>query len=104
MGTVNPPRINVMNDDATMNELAGKYEGMDRFAARKAIVKDLEEAGLLVKSKNIYSVGHSERTDVVVEPRLSKQWFVKMGPLAEQTINAQRGRRQYSKLLPTTFQ
>ena len=80
-----------MNDDATMNELAGKYEGMDRFAARKAIVKDLEEAGLLVKiEKHLHSVGHSERTDVVVEPRLSKQWFVKMGPLAEQAINAQR--------------
>ena len=87
----NLPRINVMNDDATMNELAGKYEGLDRFAARKAIVKDLEEAGLLVKiEKHLHSVGHSERTDVVVEPRLSKQWFVKMGPLAEQAINAQR--------------
>lgn len=87
----NLPRINVMNDDATMNELAGKYEGMDRFAARKAIVKDLEEAGLLVKiEKHLHSVGHSERTDVVVEPRLSKQWFVKMRPLAEQAINAQR--------------
>ena len=87
----NLPRINAMNDDATMNELAGKYEGMDRFAARKAIVKDLEEAGLLVKiEKHLHSVGHSERTDVVVEPRLSKQWFVKMGPLAEQAINAQR--------------
>ena len=87
----NLPRINVMNDDATMNELAGKYEGMDRFAARKAIVKDLEEAGLLVKiEKHVHSVGHSERTDVVVEPRLSKQWFVKMGPLAEQAIQAQR--------------
>ena len=87
----NLPRINVMNDDATMNELAGKYEGMDRFAARKAIVKDLEESGLLVKiEKHLHSVGHSERTDVVVEPRLSKQWFVKMGPLAEQAINAQR--------------
>lgn len=87
----NLPRINVMNDDATMNELAGKYEGMDRFAARKAIVKDLEGAGLLVKiEKHLHSVGHSERTDVVVEPRLSKQWFVKMGPLAEQAIKAQR--------------
>ena len=87
----NLPRINVMNDDATMNELAGKYEGMDRFTARKAIVKDLEEAGLLVKiEKHVHSVGHSERTDVIVEPRLSKQWFVKMRPLAEQAINAQR--------------
>lgn len=91
----NLPRINVMNDDATMNELAGKYEGMERFAARKAIVKDLEEAGLLVKiEKHVHSVGHSERTDVVVEPRLSKQWFVKMGPLAEQAIQAQRSEEE----------
>lgn len=91
----NLPRINVMNDDATMNELAGKYEGMERFAARKAIVKDLEEAGLLVKiEKHVHSVGHSERTDVVVEPRLSKQWFVKMGPLAEQAIQAQRSEKE----------
>ena len=87
----NLPRINVMNDDATMNELAGKYEGMDRFAARKAIVKDLEEAGLLVKIEKHFTQRWSLRTyRCVVEPRLSKQWFVKMGPLAEQAINAQR--------------
>lgn len=87
----NLPRINVMNDDATMNDLAGKYAGMDRFEARKEIVKDLEEAGLLVKiEKHVHSVGHSERTGVVVEPRLSTQWFVKMGPLAEQALAAQK--------------
>ena len=85
------PRINVMNDDATMNELAGKYQGMDRFAARKAVVADLDAAGLLIKiDQHLHSVGHSERTGVVVEPRLSTQWFVRMGPLAEQAIAAQK--------------
>jgi len=85
------PRINVMNDDATMNELAGKYQGMDRFAARKAVVADLDTAGLLIKiEQHLHSVGHSERTGVVVEPRLSTQWFVRMGPLAEQAIAAQK--------------
>ena len=85
------PRINVMNDDATMNELAGKYQGMDRFAARKAVVADLDAAGLLFKiEQHLHSVGHSERTGVVVEPRLSTQWFVRMGPLAEQAIAAQK--------------
>ena len=85
------PRINVMNDDATMNELAGKYQGMDRFAARKAVEADLDAAGLLIKiEQHLHSVGHSERTGVVVEPRLSTQWFVRMGPLAEQAIAAQK--------------
>ena len=85
------PRINVMNDDATMNELAGKYQGMDRFAARKAVVADLDAAGLLIKiEQHLHSVGHSERTGVVVEPRLSTQWFVRMGPLGEQAIAAQK--------------
>lgn len=87
----NLPRVNVMNDDATMNDLAGKYAGMDRFDARKAIVADLKEQGYLVKiEKHVHSVGHSERTGVVVEPRLSTQWFVKMGPLAEQALAAQK--------------
>lgn len=84
------PRVNVMNDDGTMNEKAGAYTDMDRFAARKAIVKDLDELGRLVKvEKMVHSVGHSERSDAVVEPRLSKQWFVKMGPLAQQAIDNQ---------------
>ena len=84
------PRVNVMNEDGTMNELAGKYEGMDRFAARKAIVSDLKELGRLIKIETMnHSVGHSERTGVVVEPRLSTQWFVKMGPLAEKAIENQ---------------
>ena len=84
------PRVNVMNEDGTMNELAGKYVGMDRFEARKAIVKELEELGRLVKiEKMVHSVGHSERTGVVVEPRLSTQWFVKMAPLAKRAIENQ---------------
>lgn len=84
------PRINVMNDDGTMNDLAGKYAGMDRFAARKLIVSDLEEIGRLVKIEKMnHNVGHSERTGVVVEPRLSTQWFVKMAPLAKEAIENQ---------------
>ncbi|GMS54336.1 valine--tRNA ligase [Enterococcus raffinosus] len=84
------PRVNVMNADGSMNELAGKYAGMDRFEARKAIVADLKEIGRLIKvEKMVHSVGHSERTGVVVEPRLSTQWFVKMGPLADQAVKNQ---------------
>lgn len=83
-------RINVMHEDGTMNELAGKYAGMDRFAARKAVIKDLEAEGRLIKiEKMIHSVGHSERTGVVVEPRLSTQWFVKMETLAKEAMDNQ---------------
>lgn len=84
------PRVNVMNDDATMNDLAGKYAGMDRFTARKEVIKDLDELGLLKGiEKMTHSVGHSERTGVVVEPRLSTQWFVKMAPLAKKAVENQ---------------
>lgn len=86
----NLPRLNVMNADGTMNEQAGKYAGLDRFEARKQLVQDLESEGYLIRIENIvHSVGHSERTGVVVEPRLSTQWFVKMQPLAEQAIRNQ---------------
>ena len=87
----NLKRINVMNDDGTMNENAGKYEGMDRFACREALVKDLKEQGYLIKVKPIvHSVGHSERSGVQVEPRLSTQWFVKMKPLADKVLENQK--------------
>ncbi|MGB3161383.1 MAG: valine--tRNA ligase [Carnobacterium sp.] len=87
----NLPRTNVMNPDGTMNELTGKYAGMDRFEARKAVVKDLGNQGRLVKiEKMVHSVGHSERTGVIVEPRLSTQWFVKMEPLAKEAIELQK--------------
>ena len=87
----NLKRINTMNEDATMNENAGKYEGMDRFEARKAIVSDLEDEGYMLKIEPIvHSVGHSERTGVQVEARLSTQWFVKMKPLAEMALKNQK--------------
>lgn len=76
-----------MNDDGTMNEMAGKYQGMDRFECREALIKDLKEIDLFDHlEKIVHSVGHSERTGVVVEPRLSKQWFVKMDVLAKQVL------------------
>ena len=98
------PQINVMNDDGSMNELAGKYETMDRFAARKAIIKDLEAEGRLIKiEKMIHSVGHSERTGVVVEPRLSTQWFVNMAPLAKEAIESQ-GTEDKVNFVPERFE
>lgn len=79
--------INVMNPDATMNKEAGKYEGLDRFECRKALLKDLEEAELLVEVEDHQnSVGHCYRCHNVVEPYVSPQWFVKMKPLAEKAI------------------
>ncbi|MCF7925904.1 MAG: valine--tRNA ligase, partial [Candidatus Izimaplasma sp.] len=81
-------KILCMNEDGTMNAFAGKYEGMDRFECRKACVKDLQEVGLCTKIEEItHNVGHSERTGVVVEPRMSKQWFVKMKPLSDQAVD-----------------
>ena len=81
------PMINMMNNDGTINENGGKYEGLDRFEARKQIVADLKELGQLVDIKPVrHEVGHSERTGVVVEPRLSTQWFVKMDELAKNAI------------------
>ena len=86
----NLERINTMNEDASLNEKAGKYAGMDRFDARKAIVADLKEQGYLLSEEPIvHSVGHSERTGVQVEARLSTQWFVKMKPLAEAALKNQ---------------
>ena len=84
-------RLNVMNKDGSMNKAAGKYEGQDRFEARKNVIADLEAEGLLIKvEKMVHSVGHSERTGVVVEPRLSTQWFVKMDELAEAALENQK--------------
>lgn len=83
--------INVMNDDGTMNEQAGKYAGMDRFDCRKALVEDLKNEGYLLKIEPIvHSVGHSERSGVQIEPRLSTQWFVKMKPLADKVLSNQK--------------
>jgi len=77
-----------MNEDGTMNARAFQYQGMERFAARKKVVEDLKKLRLLQKIEAIrHSVGHSERTGVIVEPRLSKQWFVKMDVLAKQALD-----------------
>ena len=101
----NLERIIVMNPDATMNEHAGKYCGMDRFACREALVKDLEEAGLLISiEKMTHSVGHSERTDVMVEPYLSKQWFVKMRPLADAVLKNQKNKDTKVNFVPERFE
>ncbi|MBE6618702.1 MAG: valine--tRNA ligase [Ruminococcaceae bacterium] len=82
-------QIKVMNDDATMNHYAGKYEGMDRYACRKALVSDLEAEGFLVKTEpHDHNVGVCYRCGTTVEPLTSDQWFVKMKPLAEPAIEA----------------
>ncbi|HZJ86914.1 MAG TPA: valine--tRNA ligase, partial [Erysipelothrix sp.] len=79
-----------MNTDGTMNDLAHKYEGMYRFDARKELVKDIDAEGNLISiEKHVHQVGHSERTNAIVEPYLSKQWFVKMKPLAEEVLKYQ---------------
>lgn len=81
--------IDLINDDGTMNHLAGPYVGLDRFAARKQFAKDLEAADLLEKAEDYQNkTGRSERTDAVIEPRLSKQWFVKMKELAGPALDA----------------
>ena len=83
------PSINVMDDTATINENGGAYAGLDRYVARKKIVHDLEEQGLLAGVKDhIHNVGHCDRCKTVVEPRLSTQWFVKIQPLADKAIAA----------------
>lgn len=85
----NLEQIKVLNDDATMNSYAGKYEGMDRYECRKAMVADLDEMGLLVKVEDhSHNVGTCYRCGTTVEPIISKQWFVKMKPLAEPAIEA----------------
>ncbi len=82
-------QIKVMNDDATMNDYAGKYSGMDRYECRKALVKELEELGYLVKTEpHDHNVGTCYRCGTTVEPLTSDQWFVKMKPLAEPAIEA----------------
>ncbi len=84
--------IKCIDETAHMNEIAGPYKGMDRYECRKALVDKIKEDGHLVKiEKIVHSVGHSERSDSVVEPMLSKQWFVKMKPLAEKVLATQKG-------------
>lgn len=101
----NLERIIVINTDGTMNENALKYKGMDRFACREALVNDLKESGLLISIEEItHSVGHSERTGVMVEPYLSKQWFVKMRPLADKVLENQKNKDTKVNFVPERFE
>ncbi|MGE7927583.1 valine--tRNA ligase [Lysinibacillus xylanilyticus] len=101
----NLERILVMHEDGTMNELAGKYNGMDRFECRKQIVADLQEAGVLIRiEEHTHSVGHSERSGAVVEPYLSAQWFVKMQPLADASLALQKDEEGQVNFVPSRFE
>ena len=85
----NLEEINILNDDGTINENGGKFEGMDRYEARKAIVKELEEGGYLVRIENHeHNVGTHDRCHTTVEPMIKKQWFVKMNEMAKPAIEA----------------
>ena len=101
----NLPRVVVMNKDATMNENAGKYQGMSREECREAVVKDLDKEGLLIKVEEmVHSVGHSERSNAVVEPYLSEQWFVKMRPLADRVLKNQKDKDNKVNFIPTRYE
>ena len=98
----NLPVIKTMNDDGTMNEEAGKYQGLDRFECRKQIIKDLEELNLLEKTEAYaHNVGHCYRCSTIVEPIISKQWFVKMEPLAKPAIDVVK--KKSIKFTPERF-
>ncbi len=97
------PAVRIMDESGVMNENAGPYQGLDRFACREKIVADLEAAGLLEKvEEHQHGVGHCYRCSTVVEPTLSKQWFVSVGPLAKEAIRAvEEGR---IRILPSTWE
>ena len=85
----NLPEVNIMNDDATINANGGKYEGMDRYEARKEIVKELEAEGLLVKIEDYsHNVGTHDRCKTTIEPMIKQQWFVKMDELIKPAVKA----------------
>ena len=101
----NLERIIVINPDGTMNENALVYNGLDRFLCRKKLVEDLKNSGLLISVEEItHSVGHSERTGVMVEPYLSKQWFVKMRPLADKVLENQKDKDSKVNFVPERFE
>ena len=98
-------RIVVINPDATMNENAGKYCGLTREECRKQLVKDLENDDLLIRIEEItHSVGHSERSGVIVEPYLSRQWFVKMRPLADRVLSNQKDKSKKVNFVPDRYE
>lgn len=101
----NLPRVVVMNLDATMNENAPGYEGMSREECRKKLVEDLKKQDLLISIEEMtHNVGHSERSDAVVEPTLSKQWFVKMRPLADRVLDNQKNKDTKVNFVPVRYE
>ena len=101
----NLERIVILNDDATMNELCGKYANMSREKCREEVVKDLDKLGLLLKVEPIvHEVGHSERTGVMVEPMIKKQWFVKMRPLADKVLKNQHDSKTKVHFVPSRYE
>ena len=101
----NLERIVIMNDDATMNENCGKYQGMTREECRSKVIKELEEKNLLLKVEPItHEVGHSERTGAMVEPMIKKQWFVKMRPLADKVLENQKNSKTKVHFIPTRYE
>ena len=101
----NLERVIVMNPDATMNEKTGKYQGMTREKCREALLEDLEKDGLLISVEEMtHSVGHSERSDAVIEPYLSKQWFVKMRPLADAVLANQKNKDTKVNFVPSRYE
>ena len=101
----NLERIKVLNPDGTMNENAGVYSGLDRFECRKRLIEDLENNNLLIEIESMtHSVGHSERTGVMVEPYLSKQWFVKMEELAKRVVETQKKSEEKVNFVPVRFE
>ena len=98
-------KIVIMNEDATMNEKTGKYQGLNRFECREKLVEELKQKGLLLGIEKIkHSVGHSERSDAIVEPYLSKQWFVKMDVLAQNALKNQKNIDTKVSLFPERFE
>jgi len=101
----NLERVKVLNEDGTMNEFAGKYSGLDRFECREKLVEDLRKADLLIEVEEItHSVGHSERTNAMVEPYLSKQWFVNMEGLSKRVIENQKDKDNKVNFVPERFE
>ncbi len=101
----NLERIVIMNDDATMNENAGKYCGMTREECRSKVLDDLKEQDLLLDVEPmVHEVGHSERTGVMVEPMVKKQWFVKMRPLADTVLATQRKKDEKVNFFPSRYE
>ena len=101
----NLPKPICMNPDGTMNELCGEFKGMDRYAARTAVIEKIRSEGNLIKIEDImHNVGHSERTHCVVEPYLSQQWFVKMKPLADDVLKNQQDPDQKISFYPERFE